>query len=174
MKWESVGVGMEQTKRLTVCAMMAAVSVVLMLLGAVLQLGTYAAPLLTGMALIPIGNRYGRKYQVMLWIVISVLCFMLIPAAEQNMMFAGLFGWYPIVYPTLQKLPRLLRMAVKLVLFNGVVIAMESALILLIAPEAMETGMVLLLLALGNVTFLLYDCLIPKTELILQRILKKK
>ena len=165
---------MEQTKRLTICAMMAAVSVVLMLLGAVLQLGTYAAPLLTGMVLIPIGNRYGRKYQVMLWLVISVLCFMLIPAAEQNMMFAGLFGWYPIAYPTLQKLPRLLRLLVKLLLFNGVVIAMEALLIWVIAPEAMELGMVLLLLALVNVTFLLYDYLIPKTELILRRLMKLK
>ena len=165
---------MEQTKRLTVCAMLAAVSVVLMLLGAVLQLGTYAAPLLTGMVLIPIGNRYGRKYQTMLWLVISGLCFMLVPSAEQNLMFAGLFGWYPIAYPTLQKLPRLLRLPVKLLLFNGVVIAMEAALIWLIAPEAMEWSFALLLLALGNVTFLLYDYLIPKTELILQRILKLK
>ena len=163
---------MEQTRRLAVCAMMAAVSVVLMLLGAVLQLGTYAAPLLTGMALIPMGNRYGRKYQVMLWLVISGLCFMLIPAAEQNLMFAGLFGWYPIVYPSLQKLPRIVRLPVKLMLFNGVVIVMEAALIRLIAPEAMETGMAALLLALGNVTFLLYDYLIPKTELIIKRILK--
>lgn len=165
---------MEQTKRLAVCAMMAAVSVVLMLLGAVLQLGTYAAPLLTGMLLIPIGNRYGRKYQVMLWIVISLLSFMLIPAAEQNMMFAGLFGWYPIAYPRLQKLSRLLRLPVKLLLFNGVIIAMEAALIWLIAPEAMSIGMALLLLALGNVTFMLYDYLIPKTELILRRIIKLK
>ena len=165
---------MEQTKRLTICAMMAAVSVVLMLLGAVLQLGTYAAPLLTGMILIPIGNRYGRKYQVMLWLVISVLCLMLIPAAEQNMMFAGLFGWYPIAYPTLQRLPRFLRITVKLLLFNGAVIAMETALIWLIAPEAMTMSMVFLLLSLGNVTFVLYDHLIPKTELILQRIMNRK
>ena len=165
---------MGQTKRLTMCAMMAAVSVVLMLLGAVLQLGTYAAPLLTGMVLIPIGDRYGRKYQVMLWLVISVLCFMLLPAAEQNMMFAGLFGWYPIAYPTLQKLPRLMRLPVKLLLFNGVVFAMEALLLWVIAPEAMELTMMLLLLALGNVTFLLYDYLIPKTELILRRIMKLK
>ena len=165
---------MGQTKRLTICAMMAAVSVVLMLLGAVLQLGTYAAPLLTGMVLIPIGDRYGRKYQVMLWLVISVLCFMLIPAAEQNMMFAGLFGWYPIAYPTLQRLPRLMRLPVKLLLFNGVVIAMEALLLWVIALEAMELTMMLLLLALGNVTFLLYDYLIPKTELILRRIMKLK
>jgi len=163
---------MEQTKRLTICAMMAAVSVVLMLLGAVLQLGTYAAPLLTGMLLIPIGNRYGRKYQVMLWLVIGVLCFMLVPSVEQNMMFAGLFGWYPIAYPALQKLPKLLRLPVKLVLFNGAVIAMEALLLWVIAPEAMEPGMMLVLLALGNVTFLLYDYLIPKTELILHRLFK--
>lgn len=165
---------MEQTKRLTVCAMMTAVSVVLMLLGAVLQLGTYAAPLLTGMILIPMGNRYGRKYQVMLWIAVSIVSFMLVPSVEQNLMFAGLFGWYPIAYPRLQKLPRLVRLPVKLLLFNSVVITMEAALIWLIAPEAITMGMVLLLLALGNVTFVLYDHLIPKTDLILQRIMNRK
>ena len=165
---------MEQTKRLTICAMMAAVSVVVMLLGAVLQLGTYAAPLLTGMALIPIGNRCGRKYQTMLWITVSVLCFMLIPAAEQNLMFAGLFGWYPIAYPTLQKLPKLLRLPVKLLVFNAAVIAVEALVLYVLAPEAMELGFMALLLALGNVTFLLYDYLIPKTELLMERILKIK
>ena len=163
---------MGRTKRLTVCAMMAAVSVVLMVLGAVLQVGTYAAPLLTGMVLIPIGNRYGRKYQGMLWIVISVLCFMLVPALEQNLMFACLFGWYPVVYPSLQKLPKLLRLLVKLLMFNGVVLALEAALLYLIAPEAVEMWMAVLLLILGNLTFLLYDSLIPKTELIMKRLLK--
>ena len=163
---------MGQTKRLTICAMMAAVSVVLMLLGAVLQLGTYAAPLLTGMVLIPIGNRYGRKYQVMLWLVISVLCFMLIPAAEQNMMFAGLFGWYPIAYPTLQKLPRLMRLPVKLLLFNGVVLALEALIILVLVPEAIDSAMLVLLLLLGNVMFLLYDNVVPKFEVIARKYLK--
>lgn len=159
---------MEQTKRLTVCAMMAAVSVVLMLLG----LGMYASPLLTGLMLIPIGKKYGRKYQVMLWIAISALCLMLVPNIEQNLMFAGLFGWYPIAYPTLQKLPRGLRMGVKLLLFNGVVIAIEGAVLLLLAPEAMETWFLLLLLGLGNVTFVLYDYIIPKTEFLLGRLMR--
>lgn len=163
---------MSNTKRLTVCAMMAAVSVVLMLLGAVLGLGMYAAPLLTGLVLIPIGKKYGRKYQIMLWIVISALCLMLVPNIEQNLMFAGLFGWYPIAYPSLQRLPRLLRMGVKLLLFNCVVIAIEAAVLLLLAPEAMEAWFLLLLLGLGNVTFLLYDYIIPKTEFLLRRFMK--
>lgn len=159
----------KNTKRLTVCAMMAAVCVVLMLLGSVLGLGMYAVPLLIGILLIPIGKKYGRKYQIMLWLVISALSFMLIPNVEQNLMFAGLFGWYPILYPTLQKLSKGIRWIVKLLLFNTVVIAIEALVMLVLVPEVMGTGVLLGLLALGNVIFILYDRIIPKSDILLHR-----
>lgn len=159
----------KNTKRLTVCAMMAAVCVVLMLLGSVLGLGMYAVPLLIGILLIPIGKKYGRKYQIMLWLVISALSFMLIPNVEQNLMFAGLFGWYPILYPTLQRLPKGIRLIVKLLLFNTVVIAIEALVMLVLVPEVVGKGMLLGLLALGNVTFILYDLVIPKADILLRR-----
>ena len=170
---------MEQTKRLTICAMMAAVSVVLMLLGAVLQLGTYATPLLTGMVLIPIGNRYGRKYQVMLWLVISVLCFMLIPAAEQNMMFAGLFGWYPILRPKLNRIPsRLLRPAVKILLSAAVILLLYGVLLRLLGMTAdlmSSTPLFnLLLLFLGVLTFLLTDLALERLTFLWRKRFRKR
>ena len=41
--------------------MLAAVCLVLMLLGAVLELGMYAAPLLAEVCLVPYGRKYGAK-----------------------------------------------------------------------------------------------------------------
>ena len=152
--------------------MMAAVCVVLMLLGSIMELGMYAVPLLIGLLLIPIGDTYGRKYQTMLWLVISVLSLMLVPSMEQNLMFFGLFGWYPILYPRLQRLPNLLRILVKLLLFNGAVIAIEALVMLVLVPEVLGTGMLAVLLVMGNVIFLLYDRLIPKTNALLSRFVK--
>ena len=160
---------MGNTKRLAVCSMVGAVCVVLMLLGSILDLGMYAVPLFVGLFLIPIGEKYGRKYQTMLWIVIGILSFMLVPNVEQNLMFFGLFGWYPILYPTLQKLPKLLRVIVKLALFNGVVIAIEALVILVLVPEVLGAGILSVLLLMGNVIFLLYDLLIPKMNFLLRR-----
>ena len=161
------------TKRMASCAMITAPSVVLMLLGGILELGMYACPLFVSLSFIPIGEKYGRKYHVLLYAATALLCFFLVPNWEENLMFAGFFGWYPIVRPMLQKLPKLLCWLVKLMLFNGAVIAIEWLLMTLIAPEAMGGVLLWILLALGNVTFLAYDCLIPKTNVLMRRLIRQ-
>jgi len=163
----------QQSKKMAVCSVMAALGVVVMLLGAVIGLGMYACPMLVGLCLIPVGREYGVKYQLILWIVISILSLLLIPNPEENLMFAGWFGWYPAVYPKLEKLPKGLRMAVKLILFNGAVVAIESLIVFVLVPEAMDSSMLLVLLLLGNAMFLLYDRVIPKFEQIIARYWKR-
>lgn len=158
------------TKRMAVCAMMTALGVALMLLGGVLELGMYAVPLFLSLALVPLGERYGRKYHALVYAAISLLSFLLVPNPEENLMFAGFFGWYPILRPSLQKLGKPLRWAVKLLLFNGAVIAMEWLLMTLIAPEAMGGVWLYVLLAMGNVTFIAYDHLIPRTDVLMKRL----
>ena len=162
----------DQSKRIAVCSITAALGVVVLLLGAVLGLGMYVCPVLVGLCLLPIGNRYGIKYQLILWVVISILSFIFVPNPEENLMFAGLFGWYPALYPKLQKLPKLLRLLVKLLIFNGIVIALEALVVLVLVPEILSAAMILLLLAIGNLTFLLYDKLIPRFPILAGRYLK--
>lgn len=159
-------------KAMAMCAMMCALCVVLMVLGAVLELGMYAAPLFAGLCFLPIGQKYGRKYQTVVYVASSLLCFLLVPNLEENLMLAGFFGWYPVVRPWLEKLPKLLRWPVKLVIFNSAVIAIEWLVIAVLAPEALSAAILWALLALGNVLFFAYDLLIPKMEFLLGRILK--
>lgn len=153
-----------QAKRMAVSGMMTALGVVLLLLGSVLGLGVYAAPMFVGWCLIPIGKEWGRRYQVLLWIAISVLSFILVPNVEENLMFAFLFGWYPIARPSLQKLKKLLRAALKLLLFNIIAVALEAVLILFLVPESAELWIVLLWLVMGNLMFVAYDFAIPVFE----------
>ena len=70
-------------------------------------------------------------------------------------------------------LPRLLRWAAKLLLFNAVVITIEWLVMHVLAPEVMGTVFLLILLALGNVTFFLYDWMLPRLEHMLDRIFPK-
>lgn len=163
----------KNSKRIAVCGVTAALGVVIMLLGAVLGIGMYLAPMLVGACLIPIGREWGAKYQILLWAAISLLCLMLVSDLEENLMFLGLFGWYPILRPTLQKLSPVLRVVVKLLIFNVVVIALELLLLLVLAPESMGAAWTALLLILGNVTFLIYDFVIPKFELLAAKYLKR-
>lgn len=158
-------------KRVAACGMMAAVCVVILLLGAVLELGIYAAPMFAGLCLVPMGEKWGRKYQCMLWVSVSILGFLLVPNGEENLMFAGLFGWYPILQPTLQKLPGVLRIPAKLLIFNGAVVVVEAVTIFVLGlGETMSLWLVLGLLAMGNVSFWLYDFVIPRTDVLLRRL----
>ena len=160
---------MKQSKIIATCGMMAALAIVIMIVGGFLGIGMYASPMFAGLSLVPIGEKFGKKYHICLWLAVSMLSFMLVPEVEQNLMFFGLFGWYPILYPTLQKLPKLLRVIVKLALFNGVVIAIEALVILVLVPEVLGAGILSVLLLMGNVIFLLYDLLIPKMNFLLRR-----
>lgn len=163
----------QQSQKLALCGMTAALGTVLMVLGAALGIGMYLAPMLAGLCLLPAGRTWGVKYQLLLWVAVSLLSLMLVADPEQNLMFIGLFGWYPALRPKLQHFPRILRCCVKLMLFNAVILMLEALIMLVLVPEAMETGAMLLLLLLGNITFLLYDLAIPRTESILRRYLKK-
>lgn len=150
--------------------MMAALGVVLMVLGAVLELGMYACPLFAGLCFIPIGQKYGRKYHIMLYVAAAILCFLLVPNIEENLVFAGFFGWYPILRPSLQKLPKVLGWICKVMIFNGIVIAIEWLVVTVLVPEVMGGAVWILMLVLGNILFVAYDLLVPRVEVLMWRI----
>lgn len=162
----------QDARRMAVCAMMTALSVVLMVLGAVLELGMYACPLFAGLCFVPIGQKYGRKYHIMLYVAAAILCFLLVPNIEENLVFAGFFGWYPILRPSLQKLPKVLGWICKVMIFNGIVIAIEWLVMTVLVPEVMGGTVLMLLLVLGNILFVAYDLLVPRAEVLMGRITK--
>ena len=163
----------EQSRRMAVCSVAAALGVVVLLLGAVLELGIYVCPMVVGLCLIPIGRRFGVKYQLLLWVVISLLSLLIVPNPEENLVFAGLFGWYPALQPRMQKLPKLLRTLLKLLLFNAVVIALETLVLYVLVPEAIDSAMLVLLLLLGNVMFVMYDRVIGRFDVIEENLKKR-
>lgn len=155
---------MKQTKAIAFCGMMTAVGVVLLLLGGVLGIGTYAAPMLVGLLLLPVGRGWGRKYHALVWLAVGLLSLFLVSDVEESLMFLCFFGWYPILRPELQRLPKVLSWVLKFLIFNAVTISLELLVMLVLVPEALDAPFLLLLLALGNLVFLVYDLAIPKVE----------
>lgn len=164
---------MKPAHRLAYCSIAAALGIVLMLLGAAIGIGTYAAPMFVGLCLEIIGKACGVKYQLMVWIAISLLCLMLCPDIEQNVMFLCFFGWYPALYPKLQKLPQPLRLIVKLLLFNGIILSVEAILLIFFFPEETGLGLIIGTIVLFNLCFLIYDPLIPRFHLLEEMFLKR-
>lgn len=161
---------MKDTRKIAAGAMMAAVCLVIMLLGAVIDLGTYAAALLAGVAMIPYGQKYGRRYQLMVFAASAMLSFMLIPNIEQNLMYLGFFGWYPILWPSLEKLPKAAKYLAKFIIFNVCFISIEVLVMLVLVPEAMGGLLFVIFIITANVTFFAYDYMIPLLDITLRRI----
>ena len=131
------------------CGMAAALSVALMLLGAVVPVLMFIA---RTMAL----TAYGA---------VSLLSLLFVPDKEVALVFVFLLGYYPLVKPRFERIcPPLVRGLCKLLLCNGAVLAMYGLVLLLVAAgtilqELETTRLVVSLapLAMGNVAFLLYD-----------------
>ena len=158
------------TNKIATCGMMSALGVVIMLLGHWLSVGVYAAPMGVGLMLVPFGERYGRRYQVMMWFSISVLSTLMGVGAEQTLFFVLFFGSYPMLRPFFMRLPKLFRWPVKLAYFNAVAVGIELLVLLVIAPEAVAGWLLWILLVLGNLMFLGYDFVVPRADLLMKKL----
>lgn len=165
---------MNSSKRIAECGMICALCVVIMIVGAWIGVGLYASPMFAGLFLIPLGRKYGRKYHLALWLAVSIISLILVPEAEQNLMFLCFFGCYPILQPLFHRITKKpLRIMAKLTYFNVVILAVELLVMYVLAPEAMHWAMLLMFMLLFNFTFICFDFVIPRFELLLNRYVGK-
>ncbi len=141
--------------------MLAAVAVVLMSIGTILPIATYAAPVLCMLLGQVVLKLCGSRIAWAWYGAVTVLSLLMAPDKEAASVFAVL-GYYPIVKPKLDrlKLPWLWKGA----LFNGSILLMYWILLNLIGVSqlieeftGMGIVMTVVLLVLGNMTFILLD-----------------
>ena len=143
------------------CGMAAALSVALMLLGAVFPIAMFIAPAVAGFLIATVCVECGKTMALTAYGAVSLLSLLLMPDKEVALTFVFLLGYYPLVKPYFERIcPALLRAVCKLLLCNGGILAMYGLVLLLvpagsIAEELRTTA--LATLAMGNAAFLLYD-----------------
>lgn len=163
---------------LAYCGMAAALSLVLMLLGAVIPAALFIAPALAGFLVATVRVECGRKLAFTAYGAVSLLGLLFVPDKEVVLVFGALLGYYPLVKPCFDRIRlRVLRAAAKLLLCNGSMLAAYGLLYLLfpageVAQELKETALALTAatLALGNVAFLFYDRALVNLLYVYQRI----
>ena len=146
--------------------MLAAAAVVLMSIGTIIPIATYAAPVLCMLVGQMVLKLCGSRIAWAWYGAVTVLSLLLAPDKEAAAVFAVL-GYYPVVKPKLEK--KKLSWLWKGLLFNSVILLTYWLLMHLfgfdqLASEFGEMGiaMTALLLLLGNVTFFLLDKLLEK------------
>lgn len=164
-----------QSRKAALCGMMAALTVVVLCLGGMISLATFACPMLAMLCLIPAVCEYGAGTALLLYGAASILALLLGPDKEIALLYVFL-GWYPVLRPRLCGIPQAVRWLVKCGLFSAAMAVMYALILYLFRLAAVveefagySTAMVLGLLALGNVTFLAFDQALARITILYQK-----
>ena len=123
----------------------------------------YMMPMLAGMLLLPITAECGKRQGLLVYASVALLALFLTPSLESRVLYAAFFGYYPVLKAVLEeKLPRVPELLCKLLLFNAVICASYWLMLRFFGldPAVFEIGghnLPLVLLAVGNGIFLMYD-----------------
>jgi len=156
-----------KSRTMAVCGVMTALSVCVMLMGGVIPLATYCAPMLASLVLIPVIAEAGRKMAMAAYAAAAMLSLLLGPDKEAALLFAFL-GWYPAAKWSLDRIrQRPLRMLSKLGIFNAAIAAMLACMAFVLNMQsvvneyaAMTGALAAVFLLTGNVCMLLFDRLV--------------
>ena len=160
----------ERSSKVALCGLLAALMVIVMLLGSIVPVAALLCPALAGLFLIPAIREYGMGTGVSLYGATAVLSLVLLPDKEVALLFTLILGPFPLLRPFLDRIVlRPLRVLTKLLLCSLLLVLCYTLLLLVLAPAGLEAelgaysrGMLILLLILFNVMFLFYDICITR------------
>lgn len=150
-----------QIKHLTIGAMLSALGVVILGLGAIIEVLDISVAVIASLLVVYAVIEMGGPYPWLIWIVTSIVSLLLLPLKTPVLFYALLTGYYPIIKQKIErKMARLPAWALKMgvLAFSLLVI---WAVMWLFAPALLETTggwvMIAVTLVLGVFAFVLYD-----------------
>ena len=148
-----------ELKKLALSAVLCALSVVLVLLGGLFDIfDITAAALASGAVAFAVVELKG-KYPVLIFLVTAALSLLLFATSTAAIYYAAFLGYYSMLKPLLERLPKGLRMLAKLALLcTAVTLLLLFARWVFLSPETVLSAPVLALLyACVVLFFLVYD-----------------
>ena len=88
----------QQSRKMALCGVMTSLAMVLLLVGGLIPMATFCAPMLAMLVLPPVLSECGEKFAWCVWASVSLLGVLLVPDREVAFFFV-FFGFYPIVKP---------------------------------------------------------------------------
>lgn len=171
----------EQSRRMALCGVLAALAVVLLSLGGMIPFATFCCPVLAMVCMVPVVQSFGGKTSLLFYMAVAILGLLLAPDKEVALLFVFL-GYYPALRPCINaKIGKKgIRIVVKVVIF-----ALSITLMYALAIQVLGMGYIaeeyagakLLLLAtvlMGLVVWLLVDRLLGLVTILYEKKWKKK
>ena len=113
---------MKKTRYTTISGMVSALSVVIMLLTNIMPSMMYVIPIITGAIVFSINEIIGKKWAIGVFFVTSFISFILLTDKEPALNYTLFFGYYPLLKPVYEKLPKVICWVVKLITFNVAIV----------------------------------------------------
>ncbi len=162
---------MKKAKLTALCGMLTALSVVLMSITTVIPVLMYVLPIITGVIVIIVADIGGKKWALGVYFATSFLAFLLLTDKEASLTYALFFGYYPLIRDLIQRLPKLISVVVKILLFNCAAVLIGVAGVFLFGVSAEEysefgKATIPILLGLSNIVFILYDSILSKWNIV--------
>ncbi len=154
-----------RTKAIAFGGVLSGLAVVLMLMTGLFPFAEYSLPAMAGALLIAMVIEYGYRRALLCYLAVAILSLILAPGKEAAVLFAGFFGYYPILKGKFETIKsRAGEWILKLVVFNAAVVLSYLIFIFVFQGQAVleefgefgQYGAVLFLVA-GNGVFLLFD-----------------
>ena len=144
-----------RTKKLAFSAIAAALAVVFLYVGALFDVLDLSAAALASLLVLWVMVEFGTRWALAVYAVASALALLLLPAKLPAVLFAGLFGYYPPLKALYERrLHGAFVWIAKVATLNAAAFLMILA-VRYVAAEALWFE--LLLLAVANVVFVIYD-----------------
>ena len=158
--------------------MLAALSIVFMFLGSVVGVFTYVAPLLCSLIMLVICDALGKKNAFITYLAVSIISVVFLPDKECALTYAFFFGYYVIIRDNIEKIkPKILSVLIKYIIYNAGIITSQLLLIYAFGvPLDNPWGKwgIVLLIALANLVFLIYEFMLKRMILLYSVKYKKK
>jgi hypothetical protein len=146
----------------------------------ILPISEMGLPALAGAVLIPIILEIGVKWGWMSYACVALLSLLITPSMEAKVLFIAFFGYYPVLKALIERLRKIwLEWIIKLAVFNLTMIgAYWIMLTFLGLPadsfEIFGLDLPFVILAIGNVAFVLYDIALTGVITTYLRVLQPK
>ena len=149
-----------RTKRLTVCAMLCALGVVILLLGSFITVMDLSMAVIASLLCVVAVIEYGGAWPWMIYAGTSVLSLVLIPNKEVAALYAIFFGFYPIIKEKLEKRSRVFAWVCKEIIFLAALVACFAAWKIFFPQEltiSIPIPLWVVLILVLELVFVLYD-----------------
>ena len=169
---------MKKAKITALCGITTALSVVIMLSSTLLPVLMYVLPIITSMGVLLVIAVSDKRWAFGVYFSTSVLSLILLTDKETALTYAIFFGYYPLIKSIIERLPRILSRVVKTLVFNAAAVSVGFIGVWLLGvsgDEYTEFGKLTipLLLALANIAFIMYDFMITKNGVLIERVARK-